>query len=247
MIPNNYSQINLLKPVEGDKDLQRTKNLACVVAVSDPYIETALANLEKLSSWDVCILTDQPERFDGFFYVEEYKNAVFSLGDKIIFSLRMSMKFRTGVTLIDADEMEKLKQSFIDARHDYENFKCISSSDFCHVNLNERPLGKAFREHINLLGLKEGERTKVINEQCYYMPFTKKIPDVIYYNEITKPSVDHASIWGGNRRKIIGEGEGLSLYVSLYRVGIEIEFYEESPLKTAYEMLYERRNRKNLK
>ncbi len=230
MIQNNYTQRNLLEPIDGFPDLSRKRNLASIVAVSDHYIDYALKYLHKLSSWDVCILTDKPERFEGFFYVEKYNNSVFSLGDKIIFSLRMSMKFKSGITHIDADELDAISEDFINKRHTYENFVCMSYAKICRTIRYDRLLGKMLAEHLDLLGLPEGEFLYVINEKVYYVPYTDKLPEMIYYNEIIKPSVDHAAMWQGNRRQITGEGEGASLAISLYRVGIEVEFYDVRPL-----------------
>jgi hypothetical protein len=223
-----YTQRNLLPPIDGIPDTSRTRNLASIVAVSDKFIDLVLEKVHSLSSWDICILTDQPERFSGFFYVEKYEKAVFSLGDKITFSLRMSMKFKSGVTQIDADEIENLKQDFIEDKHIYENFKCMGKSIICD-NMLDILLGRCLYPHIEILNLDSDERMYVIDEKVYYMPYTEKLPDIIYHNELIKPGVDHSSIWAGGRRQIMGEGEGASLAISLFRAGVKVDLYEVSP------------------
>ena len=53
------------------------KNLAFIVAVSNPYIHELKQNWDRLSDWDICVLTDKPEEFENAFYVEMKYSATF--------------------------------------------------------------------------------------------------------------------------------------------------------------------------
>jgi hypothetical protein len=225
-----YNKINLLDRTFYPEDLNQTRNIACVVAVSDPYIEIALQNLFRLESWDVCILTDKPERFGDYFYIEKYESAIFSLCDKISFSLRMASKFRHGVTLIDADELMYVKQHFRDSHQKYTNFICKGTSVVCNTILNGTNLGKNLRPHIELLNLGENEYIHALDEKVIYIPYNEKLVDVRYYMDLVRPSIDHATIWDVTKGMHLGRGEGAGLAIAIKRAGLEVNFYEDDPL-----------------
>jgi len=226
-----YKQINLLKDEIIGEEIFREKNVACVVAISDEYVQFALDHISRLSTWDVCVLTDQPEKFEGLFYVEKYPNAVFSLVDKILFCLKMSIKLKCGVTLIDADDIRVLKPQFIEEKQHFPNFTCIAKWIIGHVELHERLLGEVLLKHMETLELGEGEWLEAPLERVIYIPYLPELPKLVYYVEMVKPSLDYHSIWAAGKWRTLGQHEGAALIIGMLRLGLPLDLYEEIPIE----------------
>jgi len=226
-----YKQINLLKDEIIGDEMPREKNVACVVAISDDYVQFALDHISRLSTWDVCVLTDQPEKFENLFYVEKYQNAVFSLVDKILFCLRMSIKLKCGVTLIDADDIRVLKPQFIEKKQHFPNFTCISKWKIGYTELYGRPFGEVLLRHVETLELGDGQWLEAPLERVMYIPYIPELPKLIYYVEMIKPSLDYHSIWSTGKWRTLGQGEGAALIIGMMRLGLPLDLYEEVPIE----------------
>ena len=224
-----YKQLNL-KPNNYEEVQASDRNLACIVAISDEYVKYAVDNIHRLSNWDVCILTDQPEKFSNIFRVDYYENAVFSLVDKILYPIKIAIELKRGAVLIDADDLEDLDNDFINQLHNYQDFFCIETWTICNTVLYDRDWGKAIFKHIDLLNLPEDEFLKPPLEKVLYVPYIKELSEIRYYTEVVKPSIDHASIFELGKWKTLGQGEGAALAIALKRVGLEFKFFEKSPI-----------------
>ena len=208
---------------------KKEKNLAVIVAVSDFYISELQKNWDKLEDWDVCVLTNKPEEFPNAFYVEEYKDFIFSYVQKITFALRTLIKFKRGGLLIDADNLVRLPKSFFNKHHTYEHIQIV---EYWGVSMKELKKSELF---INLQRFsKEFDvdltKTKPVSENIIYFPYTPLLVDILYDVERTKPIVEYTSLFN-NDFGYLGHGEGLALSLVLEKHEVEVKIFENNPFK----------------
>jgi hypothetical protein len=208
---------------------KKEKNLAVIVAVSDFYISELQKNWDKLEDWDVCVLTNKPEEFPNAFYVEEYKNFIFSYVQKITFALRTLIKFKRGGLLIDADNLVGLPKTFFNKHHTYEHIQVV---EYWNISIKELKKSELF---INLQRFtKEFDvdltKVKPISENIIYFPYTPLLVDILYDVERTKPIVEYTSLFN-NDFGYLGHGEGLALSLVLKKHEVEVEIFKNNPFE----------------
>lgn len=208
------------------------KNLAFIVAVSNPYIHELKKNWDRLSDWDICVLTDKPEEFENAFYVEEYNNAIFSYVFKFTFAIRMAIKFKRGGFILDADDMLALREEFINSEHDYSSFKTVEFWHTPRQEIKDSEFGKNLSRftdhyHIDLLDIDP------VSEQATFIPYHPKLSRVLYEIERIKPILEYTSLFNWDFT-YLGHGEGIALSVALKMLNINIELLDSNPYNYEY-------------
>ncbi len=208
---------------------KKEKNLAIIVAVSDFYISELQKNWDKLKDWDVCVLTNKPEEFPNAFYVEEYKDFIFSYVQKITFALRTLIKFKRDGLLIDSDNLVGLPKSFFNKHHTYDHIQAV---EYWNISIKELKKSELF---INLQRFaKEFDvdltKVKPISENIIYFPYTPLLVDILYDVERTKPIVEYTSLFN-NDFGYLGHGEGLALSLVLKKHEVEVEIFKNNPFE----------------
>jgi hypothetical protein len=196
-----------------------------LVSVGEKYIDHCLPHVERFknSGWEVHILTDNPNRFSGC-EVKLYENKIFSYFDKILFTLRLSEKFKEGVLFVDSDWIHNISDEFI------STFK--GSDKFLYYD--NWPNGETFKDYIKDPYFFNQQRfweknnfiydnLITILEWVFYIPHTTKISDIIYDLEHIKPVFEYNSVMVDAGYSGIGNGEGLGLSYSLHKNNIKIK------------------------
>ena len=196
-----------------------------LVSVGEKYINHCLPHIERFknSGWEVHVLTDEPNRFSGC-KVKPYENKIFSYFDKILFTLRLSEKFKEGILFVDSDWIHNMSDEFI------TTFK--GSDKFLYYD--NWPNGETFKDYIEDPYFFNQQRfweknnfiyddLTTILEWVIYIPYTTKISDIIYDLEHIKPVFEYNSVMVDAGYSGIGNGEGLGLSYALHKNNIKIE------------------------
>lgn len=208
---------------------KKHKNLAFVVAVTDFYINELHKNWDKLKDWDICVLTNRPDEFKHAFYVEEYKDFIFSYVHTITFALRSSIKFKREGFLIDADDLEKLTEEFCNNHHVYNNIHAAEYWPTSMKEVKKTELGLNLQRYATEVDIDILELNP-ISERVIYFPYSPRLVDVLYEVERTKPIMEYTSLFNHDFG-YIGNGPGLALSLALKRHGMEVQIFENNPFK----------------
>lgn len=199
------------------------------MAVGDFYIDGCLPHLQKFidNGYDIKILTDKPEKFDGF-DTTFYQNKIFSYFDKLLFSFRLIEKHKTDVLYIDADWMENINENFFEnfeggndvlyyGTWQYESFKNYLNDEYWKDLLFYFNLNKIKHDHL-IIPL----------EWIFFFPVMDSVTHIIYDLEKIKPIFDWISTvipsqYGGN-----GNGEGLGLSYVLDKNHVNLVKFEKN-------------------
>jgi len=210
----------------------KVKNLAFVVAVSDFYIEELHKNWDKLKEWDVCVLTNRPEEFKDAFYVEEYKDFIFSYVQKFTFLLRTCLKFQRGGFLLDADDLVRLTPDFYNTFHYYTDFHTVEYWWTPRDQIKNSELGVNLQRYADEFGI-DLLNIDPVCEQAFYVPYSYKLVDILYEIERIKPIMEYTSLFN-DHYNYLGHGEGLAVALALKIHNTKIKLFDTNPFNLEY-------------
>ena len=204
-------------------------NILCLCAVGNKYIQQTLDNLYRFEkgSWDIHILTDQPEKFNKV-TTYEYSNTVFSYFDKLTFSFRVMKKLKRGVVSLDADKLYLISDKFIEHIHQYEEFRYYSINRWAPYFEHLKGNGN-WNVIYNYFKYLDMDTTKLRNfwEEVLYFPFSVFSNHQINVDlETLKPIFEYRSILDGWSRPSLGEGEGIAIGFLLQKYHLKSEQFD---------------------
>jgi len=211
---------------------KKHKNLAFIVAVSDSYINELHNNWDKLKDWDVCVLTNRPEEFKHAFYVEEYRDFIFSYVQKFTFALRACLKFQRGGFLLDADDLVQLTPNFYNNFHYYVNFHTVEYWWTPRDQIKSSELGVNLQRYADEFGIDLLDIDPVC-EQAFYIPYNNKLVDILYEVERIKPIIEYTSLFN-DHFNYLGHGEGLAVALASKIHNTEIKLFDINPFNLEF-------------
>ena len=207
--------------------------ILALVLVGDEYIKEALPHIKKFidKGWDIEILTNQLGVFDGFEKTTTYfyENKIFSYFEKILFPLKISEKYKSGVLYMDSSILEQIQDEFILNLDECDYFTYYGTW----------PMGQSFKdlendvyfkyliEFFNREGFKDYQTLIPIIEWIYYIPYNQdKIHNLIFDTERIKPVFEFTSLMYSSKYVGIGNGEGLGLSYVLLKNKVKIKRFQ---------------------
>ncbi len=200
-----------------------------LVAVGEKYIKNCLPFIPEFidNQWDVHVLTNQPIYFHEC-EVEFYKNKIFSYFDKLLFTLRLSEKYKEDVLYIDSDWIHNISPHFP------KEFKGGNSVLF----YGNWPNGDLFMDYkddpyfINIINYWnknsfDFSKLQTMLEWMFFIPYNNNISNVIYDIEHIKPVFEYNSVTIDTGYIGIGNGEGLALSYALFKNNIPIKKFDK--------------------
>lgn len=218
-----------------------------ITAVYDKYVNLCLENINKYDNgkWDIHIQTNQPEKFNKW-TVHEYDKNTFYMFDKILFSLKLSQKYKEPVILLDADDLHKPSNKFIN-EFEYDGDKILypgywlftdgtyqsvlDNPDFYPVS---KPRFKYMVEYWERLGV-DYKNLTTIDEWLLYLPyFGEKTTEIIHDIEYYKCLLETGTIMCGSyfkgvkhyKQTVLGAGEGVLFSYVFNKHNIEYETFK---------------------
>jgi hypothetical protein len=207
--------------------------ILALVLVGDQFIEEAIPYIKKYvgMGWNIEILTNKPQVFGKLENTTThlYENKIFSYFQKILFPLKITEKYKSGVLYMDSSVLLQIPDEFIlnfKECDDFlyygtwpmtESFKCLETD----------PYFKYLIEFFNREGVNTQEYLLPIIEWIYYIPYNQdKIYNLIFDTERIKPVFEFTSIMCGSKYVGIGSGEGLGLSYVLDKNGIKTKKFQ---------------------
>ena len=211
---------------------RKVKNLAFIVAVGDFYIDELLKNWDKLKDWDICVLTNKPEKFKHAFYVEEYKDFIFSYVQKFIFALRTSIKFKRGGFLLDADDLVQLTDTFCNTFHPYSEFHTVEYWHTPRDIIKNSELGINLQKYADEFNIDLLDIDPVC-EQALYVPYSYELIKILYEIERIRPIMDYTSLFN-DHFYCLGHGEGLAFALALKIHYVKMKLFNINPFNSEF-------------
>jgi len=206
--------------------LDSKNNVLTVCAVGDKYIQQTLNNLYrfKKSNWDIHILTDQPDKFNGV-TMYEHSNSIFSYFDKLIFSFKVMKKLKTGVVSLDADKLYLISDRFIEHAHQYEEFRYYSINRWAPYfdHLKENSNWSVVYNYFKYLDVDIANLRNFWEEVLYFPYNVFRNHQINVDLETLKPIFEYRSIIDGWSRPSLGEGEGIAIGFLLQKYQLKAE------------------------
>ena len=200
-----------------------------IVAVGEKYIKNCIPFIPEFidNQWVVHVLTDQPDFFNEC-EVELYENKIFSYFDKLLFTLRLSEKYKEDVLYIDADWIHNISPGF--PKEFQKNDSVLYYGSW--------PNGDLFLDYKNdpyfnnLIRYWEKQQfiyddLKTMLEWMFFIPYSENLSNIIYDIEHIKPVFEYNSVMVDTGYPGIGNGEGLALSYALHKNKISIKKFDK--------------------
>lgn len=207
--------------------------ILALVLVGDQFIEEATPHIKKYTDmgWNIEILTNKPHAFSGFENTTThlYENKIFSYFEKILFPLKLSEKYKSGILYMDSSVLLQIQNDFILNLKECDDFLCYGTWPMVESfkNIEGDPYFKYLIEFFNREGFNSQEGILPIIEWIYYIPYNQdKIHNLIFDVERIKPVFEFTSLMCTSKYIGIGSGEGLGLSYVLHKNGVKIKKFQ---------------------